>query len=181
MEQEVTRVNEFCKSLRANKVKNSQELFVKLSENTQKLFLENSLKILSKKEKYSEESYRTAFYLFKLFKNKDMKGLDSYDDYRKNTRLDVLYKLALEWNKETKSKSTSSRSKKSYDKEYQKYDSPEDDGDPLYIFYTTLYEQRPDSRLAITWLTEHGVFEDERREELTEKYKVLAEEKRLIK
>ncbi len=58
---------------------------------------------------------------------------------------------------------------KKYGKNYQKHEE-EEENSPLWIFYTTLYEEKPDSELAIRWLTEHGIFEEEAREELEEKY-----------
>lgn len=83
----------------------------------------------------------------------------------------------------SRSRSTSSRSRsrstsrvrvsKKYDKEYQKYAAPESEIDPLYIYYTTLFKERPKSKLAIVWLTEHGIFEDDQRDELVEKYKKI--------
>jgi len=62
--------------------------------------------------------------------------------------------------------STSSRSRK-------KYAEPESEIDPLYIYYTTLFQERPKSKLAISWLTEHGVFSDDQRDELVERYKKI--------
>jgi len=38
----------------------------------------------------------------------------------------------------------------------QRYATPED-GDSLRIFYTTLLEQRPESKLALKWILEHGL------------------------
>jgi len=75
----------------------------------------------------------------------------------------------------SRSRSASSRVRvsKKYDKEYQKYVEPESEIDPLYIYYTTLFRERPKSKLAIVWLTEHGVFSDDQRDELVEKYKKI--------
>jgi hypothetical protein len=75
----------------------------------------------------------------------------------------------------SRSRSVSSRSRvsKKYDKEYQKYVEPESEIDPLYIYYTTLFRERPKSKLAIVWLTEHGVFSDDQRDDLVEKYKKI--------
>jgi len=36
----------------------------------------------------------------------------------------------------------------------------------LYIFYTTLLKQRSDSKMAITWCLEHGVFPKKKAEQL---------------
>jgi hypothetical protein len=73
------------------------------------------------------------------------------------------------------SRSSSSRASKSkkYDKEYQRYDEPETEIDPLYIYYTTLFKERPKSKLAIVWLTEHGIFEGDERDDLVESYKKI--------
>lgn len=75
----------------------------------------------------------------------------------------------------SRSRSGSAKGGKKYDKEYQKYAEPESEIDPLYIYYTTLFQERPKSKLAITWLTEHGVFEDDQRDELVERYKKIKE------
>lgn len=70
---------------------------------------------------------------------------------------------------------------KKYDKEYQRYAEPSSSTDPLYIFYTSLYQEVPESKLAITWLTEHGVYEGDERSELLSKYKSLAAKDQLVK
>jgi hypothetical protein len=75
----------------------------------------------------------------------------------------------------SRSRSGSAKASKKYDKEYQKYAEPESEIDPLYIYYTTLFQERPKSKLAITWLTEHGVFSDDQRDELVERYKKIKE------
>ena len=98
-----------------------------------------------------------------------------------------MYKTALEWNRSpTKQKTTSSspavpKQSKKYEKEYQRYEAPQDTLDPLYVYYTSLYSQNPKSRLAITWLTEHGVYEGPDREKISKLYKKLAEAGKLIK
>jgi hypothetical protein len=38
----------------------------------------------------------------------------------------------------------------------QKYPTP-DASNPLYIFYTTLLKQKPDSQMALKWCKEHGI------------------------
>lgn len=38
----------------------------------------------------------------------------------------------------------------------QKYPTPEP-SNPLYIFYTTLLKQKPDSQMALKWCKEHGI------------------------
>lgn len=74
--------------------------------------------------------------------------------------------------KRTEKKTTTKKEKTKYEKAFQKKETP-DKASPLYIFYTTLYEEKPDSRLAIKWLTEYGVFNGSKRERLVEKYKGL--------
>jgi hypothetical protein len=77
--------------------------------------------------------------------------------------------------KSTEAKSSAVSGK--YDENiYQKKDTPEED-DPLYIFYTTLAQEKPDSILAIQWMVEHGV----NYEENVEAYEKLKKEKKLIK
>jgi hypothetical protein len=185
----ITDVNTFCKSLQSNKVKNSQELFAKLPLSIQCLFLHHSWKILDKPDNYSEDSYRAAFYLFKLFRNKEMQKAKPYALYL-TAKLEAKYKKALEWNRKEKSNEGKSSKegkskekkigKKKYDKEYQKHPEAETT-DPLYIYYNSLYSENPNSRSAITWLTEYGLFEDEERTSLVKKYKKLLEKKQLIK
>jgi hypothetical protein len=184
-------IEKFCELLQTNKVKDSKEAFAKLPMVVQCLFLHHAWNILSKKSKHSEDSYLTAFYLFKLFRGKEMKEQEIYSKYTKLKTLEKMYKSALEWNRKSspsKPKSSTSskspglpKSSKKYDKEYQRYEGPKDELDPLYVYYTSLYIQNPKSRLAITWLTEHGVYEDSDREKIVKIYKKLAEAGKLIK
>jgi hypothetical protein len=207
-----TDIEKFCKSLTANKVKESKDIFLDLPQTIQCLFLHYSWDILSHKNKHSEDSYSTAFKLFKLFRGKEMKDRTIYSKYKKLKTLEKYYKKALEWNRkngkesksespkskkdsktESSSKSESPKSKKSsskkdrkaesssksrspktkYDKEYQKKPSPEDELDPLFLFYNSLYKEKSDSKLAVNWLTEHGVYEGEKRNKLISKYKKI--------
>lgn len=172
-------IENFCNLLRNNKVKDSKEAFVKLPLLVQCLFLHHAWDIISHKSKHSEESYLNAFYLFKLFRGKEMRESDIYSKYGKLKTLEKYYKQAREANSGEKStsgeakKSTGKRVSKKYSKEYQRYESPTDELDPLFIFYTSLYKQNPRSKLAIRWLTEHGVYEGVERENLIKVYKKL--------
>jgi len=76
----------------------------------------------------------------------------------------------------------SKNARKKFDKEYQRCDTPDED-DPLREFYTSLYEERPDSALAISWLVERGVYEEETEEStiLLEKYKSLVDAGSVVK
>jgi hypothetical protein len=166
----------FCKGLRANKVKASKEAFDELPGVVQCLFLSHAYNILKNKDEYSDDSYLTAFRLFKLFRGKDMKEKDVYESYN-NSGVEKLYKEASE---ASKGSPGATRTRKTYEKEYQKHPSPVNDNDPLHVFYTSLYQEDPKNRLAITWLTEHGVYDGEDREKLISKYKKLAEKSKLI-
>jgi hypothetical protein len=179
IEKTIKDIESFCQNLKSNKVKNSKEIFSQLPKMVQCLLLHHAWEILAHKNKHSEESYLTAFYMFKLFRGKDMKTQEVYSRYDKMTTLEKFYKAAAKWSKKTPV--NTGRKKSNYDKEKQRYQQPEGDLDPLFIFYTSLYRQDPESNLAITWLTEHGVFEDEKRTELVKKYKKLEEKNRLIK
>lgn len=167
-------IQSFCKLLRNNKVKDSKEAFLNLPLLVQCLFLHHGWNIISEKNKHSEDSYLTAFYLFKLFRAKEMKESDIYSKYGKLKTLEKYYNLAYEWNKQNpSSKTKTSRGSKKYEKEYQKHESPKDELDPLYIFYTSLYKENQKSKLAIKWLTEHGIFAGQERENLIKLYKKL--------
>lgn len=177
-------IERFCVLLRGNKVKDSKDAFIKLPLVVQCMFLHHAWDILAKKSKNSEDSYLMAFYLFKLFRSKDMKEKVIYSRYSKLKTLEKMYKVALEWNRKDSSKTTSSkipRQSKKYDKLYQRYESPSDSLDPLYVYYTSLYSQNPKSRLAITWLTEHGVYDGAEREKISKMYKKLSDDNKLIK
>jgi hypothetical protein len=171
--EQIEQIKKFCALLRANKVKNSKESFLQLSLIVQRLFLQHAWRILSQKENYSDDSYLTSFRLFKLFRSADLRQHPAYTKYAKLSNLELFYKKAYEWQKKT------GRSKK-YSKEGQRYEQPSEN-DAVYIYYTSLLEQNPDSRLAITWLTEHGVFEGEKRATLYEKYKKLLSKGKLVK
>lgn len=176
-------IENFCELLTSNKVKDSKKAFVKLPPIVQCMFLHYAWNILSKKSKYSEDSYMTAFYLFKLFRGKDMKDKDIYSKYSKLKTLEKMYKTAREWNRKspTSSSPVVPKQSKKYEKEYQRYEAPQDTLDPLYVYYTSLYLQNPKSPLAITWLTEHGVYEGPDRQKISKLYKKLAEAGKLIK
>jgi hypothetical protein len=208
-------IQEFCAMLRANKVKDTIPVFLKLPEVVQCMFLEYAWSVLSNKSKYTDDAYLTAFRLFKLFRNKDVQKNKTYARFMSNSTVETVYKKAFDWNKKQGgssaspdvkgpvpkgpvpkgpvpkgpvpkrspiSRRTSSKSPGSkYDKEYQRYASPPNDTDPSYIFYTSLLNENPKSRLSITWLTEHGVFEGSERDNLIKKYKKLLDANKIIK
>jgi hypothetical protein len=187
----VQELETFCGSLRANKVAGSKTLFTKLPLVVQCLFLYYSYEILSKKSKYSDDSYLTAFRMFKLFRSKEMKGSAIYKRYASLKRTEGYYKKALDWNRKSplakakpSGRTTSGRAprqSKKYDKKFQRYAFPTGEIDPLYLYYTSLYTQVPKSRLAITWLTEHGVFDGSERTALIKQYEKLVAKDQLIR
>ena len=46
----------------------------------------------------------------------------------------------------------------------------ESPGSGDYVFYQTLYEENPESPMALVWCIEHGIFEAEKAVELHKKY-----------
>ena len=46
----------------------------------------------------------------------------------------------------------------------------ESPGSGDYVFYQTLYNENPDSNMALVWCIEHGVFSNEKAKELHKKY-----------
>ena len=45
--------------------------------------------------------------------------------------------------------------------------------DPLVLYYNSLYEEKPNSEIAIKWLIKYGVKKDEELNILENKYKKL--------
>lgn len=203
-------INTFCNLINEQKISESEQAFKKLSPQVQALFIYYAWQILSNGENYSGNSYLTAFLLFKLFRNqKEIKNLNQLRKFRNleayyqqalewanqnkllipvrpkpvpKTKLSIPVpksktKLSIP---KTKTKSVP-RTNKKFDKQYQRYDSPESETEPLYVYYTSLYSENPNSRLAITWLTEHGIFDDTKRKEIEMKYKKLADNNLLLK
>ena len=136
-------IDRFCIDIERTDKEASKASFKAMPEVAQCLFLQYGWQVLSAKSKYSGSSYRMAKFLFSLFTDRALKGMEIYAPY-----LD----------------------RKIYAKKYQRYETP-DDTDSLYLFYTSLYEQRPDSQMALKWLVEHGVYDGKRREKLVERYK----------
>merc|ERR1712228_965922 len=70
----------------------------------------------------------------------------------------------------TKSKRTSTkRVKKTYKKAGQKKDTP-GDMNGNFIFYDSLFKERPNSQMAQIWLMEHGCFSDKKQLALAKKF-----------
>lgn len=170
-----TNISDFCKSLRANKVKYSITVFQTFPMFIQCLILNYCWKILinrfiGKQPIYSDDSYVTAFRMFKLFRKKEFRTIEPFDIFYKKDNYERVYDKAYKWQKQESP--AVRKPKKKFDKSHQKYEIPIE-SDPLYIFYTSLYNENPKSKLAITWLAQHGVFDDEERENIENKYAKL--------
>ena len=203
-------IEEFCKLLHSGKVQASRDAFVALPAQVRCQFLHHGWSILRDRKRYGDEAYHSAFLLFKLFRSKAMKERPLYQRYRVVSGTEGVYRAALEFErtrtksarKSTKrspaksarksaSKRTSSRSTASkrspakrvkYEKEGQRYPTPEDlELNPAYLFYTSLLEQKPKAPLAITWLTERGIFDGKKREKLVKQYNALKAAGKLIR
>ena len=70
-----------------------------------------------------------------------------------------------------KSPTKNSRRKK-YDKEYQTREELEDN-DPLILYYTSLYKEKPNSETSILWLTKFGLFDGIERKTLIKKFEKI--------
>lgn len=161
------KIENFCKLLNANKVKASKEAFLELPLAVQCMFLHYGFDALKNEEN------TTAFYLFKLFTASEMKNIQTYTDFEKKKEILNLYKVSLNWHKEnkenssgkekTKSRSVSktkaktgakATSKTKAGKKLKEYTV----GDPLYVYYTTLYKEKgKKSKIAVKWLEERGI------------------------
>merc|ERR1712019_322314 len=73
--------------------------------------------------------------------------------------------------KSPKSKTTpTKRARKTYDKAGQKKDTP-GEMNGAFIFYDSLYKEKPKSQMAEIWLMEHGCFDNDKQLKLAKKYK----------
>lgn len=99
-------------------------------------------------------------------KRRRKKSEDKDDDKKEKKRKKVSLDTRV-------SQKRTKKAKKIYEKKYQKYDEPTSDLDPLLLYYKSLYKERSDSKVAIKWLTEHGVYDDSKREKLIGRYEGL--------
>jgi len=180
IEKEKSNIKKFCRSLTGDDEKKSEKYFLRLSSVSQYLFIRECLQIISKKTNYSDKTYLAAFRFFKMFRLESLKNLPVFVNYVNKQSLEVYYKRALEWYKINFDPTLKTRKPKDFKKEFQKFETALDNS-PLYIYYDSLYKEKKDSKSAITWLTEHGVYEKETRKEIEKKYLKLKEGGKLIK
>jgi len=187
----------FCKKINNDKLSEAKEIFKRLPKLIQCIYIQTSDFIISNKDFFEKKSYKTAFNIFNLFKLKEDKKEEVYsyllEKFLKNDIKKKNSKTSIPKTKSSKTSVPKTKSSKTsvpkdkkedkvskYSKKYQKYKEI-DDKDPLYIFYYSSYSENPESRLAITWLTEHGIFSSSKRHELESKYQKLKENNLLIK
>jgi len=155
------KIEKFCTNLET-------DTFFDLSEQVQVLFLTEAEKILRKKEKYPSRARKVSKKIFRMFKG----GPPVIRKKNQNVYLQNLYTKILEWNNNGESfvvpppnvpppkvpppKVPVKTPRKKYDKTGQKYPEP-DKNSPLFLYYSSLHKQRPDSKLAVNWLREHGI------------------------
>jgi hypothetical protein len=193
----ILNMRKFCKKINNDNLSDAKEIFKIIPKVIQCMYIQTSDFILSNKDFFTKKSYKTAFNIFNLFKLKEDKKEEVYsyllekfikNDIKPNSSKKKTSKTKSTETKTYKTKSSKSSTPKDknddkvskYPKKYQKYKEI-DDKDPLYIFYYSSYSENPESRLAITWLTEHGIFSSSKREELESKYIKLKEKNLLIK
>lgn len=179
------------------------ERFSKLPDLVKCLFYNYSYLVYSNKDSFKDDQVNNAINILMYGKRLNDKIFQSYVKSRFLSKLGVqeeeseeetddeseeepkkpVKSVKVKSKSASKSKSSTSKSRtpaKKYDKEGQRYASPENT-DATYVFYTSMYEEDENSPLSITWLTEHGVFEGKKREKLLKKYKTLLEKGKLIK
>ena len=182
MNKSVDEIDNFCKFLhKRNNLKNSRHLFFKLPIKIQQLFLKYSWLILQNFKKIPYNSLHSAILIFKIFGNKENKVKAIYKPILKlGKKFEKVYETAVNFERETRQPKTK-REKQKYEKKFQRYKGGFTEEDPQYIFYVSLYSENQDSPLAITWLTEHGVFDGKQRDEIVKKYERLSKMKKLIR
>lgn len=162
----------FCSKFRANKVKEYTQAFLALPLYVQCLFAYYCHFILSKKmmgdTSISDSTFIAGQRLNTLFKNHEIRlrpevrNIINKFDIRKEH-----IEFAKTWNKQGEI-----TVKPVFEKTYQKKITPNNE-DPLFRFYSSLYDEKPNSKIAIIWLTEHGAFDDQKRIDLVKRYTMI--------
>ena len=172
----------FCKSLKNNEIAEAQKLFKKLNSKTKDFINITSKFIIKQQKSFTPESYNLSLRINRVTADKK----EDYEDNIKPTNPKVSPKVSPRpspkpTSPRAKAKPTSPRAKakpkdklkKDFDNPCQKYETPSEE-DALYIFYTTLLQEKPNSKLAITWLVEYGVETDKTQ---IDKYKKIKKKK----
>ena len=146
------KLDDFCRAFQVKTLGKSKDTFKELPKFIQCMLLSYAVKILKNRDLFLEKNkvaYSNAFFLFKLFKG-DLKKEEVFKDYLGDSELETLLKEAGEWAEGPK------KEKKVFEDKSQKKEKPEEN-DPAYIFYYSLYEEKPESKMARRWLIEHGI------------------------
>ena len=184
----INQIQDFCKEITKNSDK-SIDLFLNLPYSIQRIFAHHAYQIIMLEDgEYSHNTRKVSLNIIKILTNPKLSNQKIYEYYEdltmglgENIVEEKLFSLGREKQVKKRSRSKKPRNVKKYDKEGQRYEGPKNELDPKYLFYNSLYTQNPKSQLAITWLTERGVFDGKKRQELVKKYKVLKEKGELIK
>ncbi len=166
----------FCSKFRSNKPKEYVEAFLNLPIYVQCLFAYYCSYILKGKmqgdTRISDSAFIAGKRLYTLFKNPAIKlkqevhNILNRFDIRKE-HLD----FAQRWVKGIDPMTPIQKTV--FAKPYQKKPAL-NITDPLFRFYNSLYEEKPNSKLAIVWLTEHGAFDDQKREDLIKRFRMIS-------
>lgn len=162
----------FCSALKSNKLKEYQDAFLNLPSYVQCLFA-YYCNIIFKRfnsgdESITDRNIQIAVRLYNLFIKEKIRLNEEVIKIVNKFKVDRIMAL------KAKEKLTApiKKEKAIYEKEYQKKPSL-DNKDPLFRFYNSLYDEKPNCRLAIVWLIEHGAFEGLKRDDLITRYKKL--------
>lgn len=164
-------IKDFCNALKSNKHTESINKFLSLPTFVQCLFIKNCRDILWKRQqgdtsvsdKHVMIATRMYGLLSKIGKSMDPFVLKIINDFRVDTSVFRSIKSTYQLPK---------TEKVVYSKQFQKHATP-DASDPLLRFYVSLYNEKPNSKLAIVWLVEHGVFDDQQRQDLLLRYSYI--------
>lgn len=164
----------FCDALKKNKIAEAQKLFKQLSSRTQDFIKITSNFILKKQLLFTPEKHDLSIRIMNIISDKkEDTPKEAIEDSKEDSQdiIEDVFQDILEG--KDKPKTSEKKVKKDFDNLYQKYETPSEE-DALYIFYTTLLEEKPNSKIAIVWLVEYGV---ETTKTQIDKYKKIKKKK----
>ncbi|CAH9096981.1 unnamed protein product [Cuscuta epithymum] len=106
--------------------------------------------------------------LQKKMKGEEQEGEEDYKDCKPKNADNKTEKEKVKKEEELQIITGKKKEKKVYDLPGQKRDPPEE-GDPLRIFYESLYKQLPESDMATIWMMESGLLPKEKAAQVFEK------------
>lgn len=160
----------FCSTFKRNKLQEYQDAFLVLPPYVQCLFAYYCKMIFKRKNEgdstITDKHIQIAIRLHNLFVKEKIKLRPEV--------VKIIDKFRVDRSMASKAReeimASVKKEKEVFVKPYQKKSSLQI-SDPLFRFYNSLYEEKPNSKLAITWLTEHGAFEGPKREDLVIRYR----------